>query len=394
MHELELSAGTVEEFMAMLRNILHKSGMTAGKVAKLAKIPRSTAYRFADRTNITLPARVEQVERFVRACRLRDDQITRVLRTWHELNGTLEEAAVEPSTDTAEADRHQLQLVHPDEPSPAPRSGRYNATQETLFFDDLDSPSRRWSAALDNAIDQLEVVTRINHDPQPKRLKKSIPSTPQNVIVYQNNAPRQPRLIADRRAPLRSWAFRRQILVLLFMVQWPMIMRGIFTAQQETVLLHAFTFGMALISLALLPQLGRKAVAPCTTRLAIATAIGSAAGALAWWATGKPVLALMSGFIVFMAVPMWLAVMNTMWKNLFTTSRGIFAVLLATWFGVLTGVFLAAENGYIAAVLASILTGSGVLMEAAARIFPHTECPHCESIDTSKQVMSRTISRA
>src|SRR5690349_20332345 len=71
----ELTLATVFEFVAMLRLVLRKSGLTAGQVAAKASIARSSAYNLVAATRTGLPVDPSQVQLFVRGCGLRQDQI-------------------------------------------------------------------------------------------------------------------------------------------------------------------------------------------------------------------------------------------------------------------------------------------------------------------------------
>ncbi|MGV9408341.1 hypothetical protein ACWDOP_00385 [Nocardia sp. NPDC003693] len=77
-------------FMKMMREMHAGSGRTAGQIAAFARMPRSTAYRFIQADNDTLPKSRGQVERFAEGCRLGPDQVEAVLRHWDLL--TEEEA--------------------------------------------------------------------------------------------------------------------------------------------------------------------------------------------------------------------------------------------------------------------------------------------------------------
>ncbi|MBF6138265.1 hypothetical protein IU501_35420 [Nocardia otitidiscaviarum] len=396
LQESALEANTATEFMAMLRQILHASKMSAGQVSTLAKLPRSTAYRFVDPKNTTLPSRPEQVERFVRACRLRDDQIARVMRIWHKLKGTPEpDGDGEQDTTTVASHHKDGTLAHIpgfswDPPSEGmhydPQAGK---TQRLVArglsrSDYMRARHIGMTSLFDPDVPTRELRQLLNEltwSTADAKRSKGTP-VPPNVIVI--NHSREPaRLIAGEQAPVWSWPFRRQVLVLLAMAVLPMVLRGIFGPPEQTILVHVLTFALAAIALVLLSQLGRTGVAPCPARLAVAAGIGGTAAGLAWWATDWPFLALASGFLVFMAVPMWLAVMDGRWTGLFTSSRGVFAVVLAIWFATLTGVFLTTANGLIAATLGGVLTGAGVLMEAATRIMPPPRCPECGTLDTT-----------
>lgn len=82
----ELTLATVPEFVAMLRLVLKKSGLTAGQVAAKTSIARSSAYNLVSATRTGLPVDPVQVRLFVRGCGLRQDQIDAVMRAWTRLS--------------------------------------------------------------------------------------------------------------------------------------------------------------------------------------------------------------------------------------------------------------------------------------------------------------------
>ncbi|MFF3226166.1 hypothetical protein ACFYV7_25455 [Nocardia suismassiliense] len=84
--DLELTAGSVPEFLALLRKIKTRSGRTAGQLAKYGRLPRSTVYNFVAEKNVALPRKPEQVQRFCRGCRLTEAQTAQVMRLWENLN--------------------------------------------------------------------------------------------------------------------------------------------------------------------------------------------------------------------------------------------------------------------------------------------------------------------
>ncbi|WP_280431549.1 hypothetical protein [Nocardia brasiliensis] len=86
--DLELTAASVPEFLALMRKIKDRSGRTAGQLAKYGRLPRSTVYNFVAEKNAALPRKPEQVQRFCRGCRLTDAQTAQVMRLWENLNET------------------------------------------------------------------------------------------------------------------------------------------------------------------------------------------------------------------------------------------------------------------------------------------------------------------
>ncbi|WP_367127380.1 helix-turn-helix domain-containing protein [Saccharothrix sp. HUAS TT1] len=84
----ELEASTPAAFIALLRRVQVRSGLTPAEVSVRAGIPRSTAYRFVnDQKNTSLPTKMEQVRAFVAACGLPEPQVERVVVLWCELQG-------------------------------------------------------------------------------------------------------------------------------------------------------------------------------------------------------------------------------------------------------------------------------------------------------------------
>ncbi|MFJ9780297.1 hypothetical protein ACIRSS_11980 [Amycolatopsis sp. NPDC101161] len=76
----------MSEFVAMLRLVLRKSGLTAGQVAAKTSIARSSAYNLVAATRTGLPVDPSQVRLFVRGCGLRQEQIDEVMRAWMRLS--------------------------------------------------------------------------------------------------------------------------------------------------------------------------------------------------------------------------------------------------------------------------------------------------------------------
>jgi hypothetical protein len=97
----ELRATTPREFIAVLRLVQVRSGLSPAQIAIRADIPRSTAYRFVDnKKNSALPTKVEQVKAFLAGCRLPDNQVRKVVLLWTDLRELESEnrSSAEPAT--------------------------------------------------------------------------------------------------------------------------------------------------------------------------------------------------------------------------------------------------------------------------------------------------------
>lgn len=84
--ELEITAASAPEFLALLRKVQARSGRTAGQLAKYTGLPRSTVYNFVSEKNVALPRKPGQVQRFCHGCRLTDAQIDQVMQLWEKLD--------------------------------------------------------------------------------------------------------------------------------------------------------------------------------------------------------------------------------------------------------------------------------------------------------------------
>lgn len=78
----ELTLSTVDEFLAVLRLVLKRSGLTAGQVAAKTSIARSSAYHLVSVSRKGLPVDPDQVLLFLTGCGLRMDQVDKIMRAW------------------------------------------------------------------------------------------------------------------------------------------------------------------------------------------------------------------------------------------------------------------------------------------------------------------------
>jgi hypothetical protein len=85
--DIELKADTPIAFIALLRRLQLRSGVSPAKIAERAGrgLPRSQAYAFVEVGRTALPTKVAQVKLFAQACGLTADQVRRVVDLWAEL---------------------------------------------------------------------------------------------------------------------------------------------------------------------------------------------------------------------------------------------------------------------------------------------------------------------
>lgn len=76
----ELHASTEAEFVALLKMIQVRSGLSVPKVALRAGLARSQGYSMLTRPS--LPTKPEQIHRFAVACGLPEPHVSRVLELW------------------------------------------------------------------------------------------------------------------------------------------------------------------------------------------------------------------------------------------------------------------------------------------------------------------------
>jgi hypothetical protein len=80
-----IAATNAQEFNAMLREFLARSGMRPNQVATRTKIPRSQIYALFDPGRVSLPTKRDQLIAILRIFRASEDQIKRVLAVWQGL---------------------------------------------------------------------------------------------------------------------------------------------------------------------------------------------------------------------------------------------------------------------------------------------------------------------
>ncbi|GAA1652601.1 hypothetical protein [Nocardia ninae] len=353
---LVLAAETPTEFIALLRRIQKASGLTPGQVAAYTGIPRSTAYHFISPKNTALPSNGAQVEAFLRGCRLSEDQIQAVLRIWTKLSG--------------------LPIA------PAPRASLETSSQvpEVRLRRDGRSDAEM-SLAAENYIQEVMRGPRIqwvgpDFGGAGARMPVDVPTVERqggNINIVYTIGDKQGTLSA-RTLP-RTGRFRRDVLVLMVVALYP-VAATMFLGPPRTATMYTVFFTLALIGLlvGVFPWWGKLPATVAPQRFTVSALLGAGAGLLTWHAIGLAFIGLLTGFIIFAAAPMWFATMEATWTAPFISTRAIVTIVVAAWFGIITGGLIITTGGAPAgAILAGALALAAVLMETAARTMPLRE---------------------
>lgn len=81
----ELDAAEVPDFMKLLRLVQVRSGLNPNQLAKITRMPVSSAYRMFDEATRTLPTKGNYVAGLMFACGLPPAQVDRVMAVWRAL---------------------------------------------------------------------------------------------------------------------------------------------------------------------------------------------------------------------------------------------------------------------------------------------------------------------
>ncbi|GGN65911.1 MnhB domain-containing protein [Nocardia rhizosphaerihabitans] len=357
-------------YMAMLRRIHEVSGFTAGQIAIYSGLPRSTAYRFIDPNNNTLPKNRNQVEAFLHACRVPQRNVDRMLELWDEVSGNpiRQNASAGRVLPPAEDDDTALPIrkkssarrVLPpaeDDDTALPKSTPEPVWEE---WDDeqyplTEVPRQRGAAALSAA-----------HSQPPREEDLTVQTTMWTTahahgdpcicmdLAHRPPAPNQSPPAATG-SGLGMLAVRVVPLVMLLMALYPLAVAVWFG--------HRFTGGLtgiisvivAVVLLMMITAWTHRSSEPSgltPTRLALAAFGGLCAGVLAWAAVPVLPIATLTGFVVFTMAPMWFSL--TKLADIATSTHGVFALIAALWCGITLGT-AAAHTGF--PVFGSILVG-------------------------------------
>lgn len=354
------------DFMALLRRIHARSGLTAGQIAASSGLPRSTAYRFINAGNNTLPKHRDQVVAFLRACRLQERAVQSVVRIWELLSGhaTSDELATKALQKVRSREieyRRQRQVIVK------------NITKQPVLDVGLDSDKRR-------ILEEHLAVTAPNSPAQQAIARQAdlLRFLDVERLLREggvlNDVDAASEKVSPRKQPSpvgpTSWAFRNFVLGLLALTLYPVatsVWFGYHFTTEFTRVMFLVTVVVVLFSTSIwIRQIRRMSIVLSPARVATAVLIAFGAGFLAWAASPTPLVGLLTGFTVFTTTPIWLAI--TKFTGL-RTARGSFVVLTSLWFGATFG-FLAyvAEIPVPGAILDGIIGAAAAVMLLSNKI--------------------------
>ncbi|WP_280220667.1 hypothetical protein [Nocardia neocaledoniensis] len=363
-HEDPADQAAAAAYMAMLRRIHEVSGLTAGQIAAFSGLPRSTAYRFIDRRNTTLPKNRDQVEAFLKACRCSRASITRMLALWDEVSGNA------PQQD-APADGRvllDLRIEDDDEDTPPPKDEDEDDTwewPESAPQDEATSPLLQVPPPPEPYETPRVTTYRLGYRDYAERAHADVclrcleyaqqQREHQKKLSLQSSAQTGRGGVMALLLPLTMLAFTLYPLAVAFWLSDKFPGGG-------------FTSGAtAFISLALLVvaagvhRPGQRTSVLTPTRLAAAAFGGICAGLLAWAAVPVVPIAVLTGFAVFTMAPLWFSL--TKLTSIATTPQGMFGLIAALWCGISLGAAVA-HIGF--PIFGSILVGALVTATAVA----------------------------
>lgn len=340
-------------YMAMLRRIHELSGLTAGQIAAYSGLPRSTAYRFIDRKNNTLPKNRDQVEAFLNACRVPQRNIDRLLELWDEVSGN-------PVRQNASAGRVVLELPADDNAPPQKAEAVEPNWQSWEEWDEeqypqIEVPRQRGAAAASAAHSQPPREEDLTMQPS----HRHVPYVHADPCICLDLVGRQQ--IPHQRPPTPTGS--GLALLLARVVPLAMLIMALYPLAVAVWFDHRFTGGLtgissAIIAAAMLISISawtHRASEPSVltpTRLALAAIGGLCAGLLTWAAVPVLPIAALTGFVVFTMAPLWFSL--TKLTDLATSVHGVFALIAALWCGITLGT-AAAHTGF--PLFGSILAG-------------------------------------
>lgn len=80
-----VTAGSGSEFRALLTRVREHAGLSGGQVAQISGINRRVVYHLGYARVSNLPPNREQVEDYLKACRLADESLSLVMELWAAL---------------------------------------------------------------------------------------------------------------------------------------------------------------------------------------------------------------------------------------------------------------------------------------------------------------------
>ncbi|WP_328664622.1 hypothetical protein [Nocardia salmonicida] len=375
---------SIAAYMAMMRRVHEVSGFTAGQISVFSGLPRSTAYRFIDPKNTTLPKNRDQVESFLRACRMPSQQVVRMLNMWDELSGFPPQQPPHRDIDNNPDWRYEAaldQLVvssnieSDDEPKKMWLTWKEDQEQwrqdNTPQFPHVPSlfecgqahaAARPTSSPVATPVccqecseqEQWQAASRQWHDAASQRWRAG----PQ---------PRQ-----RRGAGLVQVFFARVFpLAVVVIALYPMaaaVWFGYrFTGEFAGVLAVLVVMGLLFSTAGWVHKSSwEQLLTPL--RIGIGMLAGVGAGVLAWFAVSIPLVGALTGLVVFSAAPVWINL--TRLTGILTSTRGAFTLITATWCGIVLG-YAASAAGFpgAGAILVAVMGTAMAVMLLSGSIF-------------------------
>ncbi|MFI1241436.1 hypothetical protein [Nocardia salmonicida] len=378
---------SIAAYMAMMRRVHEVSGFTAGQISVFSKLPRSTAYRFIDPKNTTLPKNRDQVEAFLRACRMPSQQVVRMLNMWDELSGLPPQQPPHRDIDN-----------NPD--------WRYEPTLDQLVvssnIESDDKPEKMWLTweedqeqwRQDNTPQFPHVSSPFKHGQALVAAAAPTSSPVATPVCCQECSEQQQWLAASQQwhvaasqqcraaaQPQRRGAGLVQAfcagmvplavtVIALCPIAAAVWLGYRFTGEFASVLAVLVVMGLLFSTTSWVHKSScEQLLTPL--RLGIGMLAGVGAGVLAWFAVSIPLVGALTGLVVFSAVPRWINL--TRLTGILTSTRGVFTLITATWCGIVLG-YAASVAGFpgAGAVLVAVMGTAMAVMLLSGSVFDET----------------------
>lgn len=382
------AADAAAAFMAMLRRVHELSGLTAGQIAVSSGLPRSTAYRFIDRSNRALPKKRDQLEAFLRACRLPKETLNHMLTLWDELTGN-------PTSNPDIAAEVQV-WEEGDQDLPVPPA----KVSEQIWNGFQNDPPRK--PAIEGVIDigylDVDLTSLNNYVARSRRTGHGAgmclhPGHCRDCLgLGTTPAPQR-----QRRRPLsavQGAVTRAFPVILLVIALYPMAVTirfgHLFTSKTASMIAAStITIGLLFgtskwVHKPYWPELLTRG------RLVTASVTGLVVGGLAWLAVPVPLVGVLTGFIVFTATPLWIGL--TKRSDILTSARGLFILIASVWCGTVLGVVTTlADFPLLGSVLAGLLGTAMAAMLLSNNLLDNR--PDAETTDPATKFRPRVSRR-
>ncbi|WP_433527749.1 hypothetical protein ACQPZ2_44220 (plasmid) [Nocardia pseudovaccinii] len=364
----ESSEDSAAAYMAMLRRVHELSGFTAGQISAYSGLPRSTAYRFIDPKNNTLPKNRGQVEAFLNACRLAPQAVVRMLNLWDEVSGNPPQQPPHPDLGNDPDHRYRVHAQRLVVSSESSSEGEHS----WLTWQEDPEQWRQDNTPQFPCVAPSPFPHHNDHDP-PERahpISEHCHSCSTLGRCHGEIAPQ--RRVATVVQTITTRAFP---LVMLTIALYPMAAAvwfgHRFTGEFAGVL--ALIFVMCLLfSTASWVHKPSWSQLLTPIRLTTATVAGVGTGALAWFAVSIPLVGALTGVVVFTAAPAWINL--TRLTGIATSTRGVFTLITATWCGIILGYAASlADFPALGAVLVGVMGAAMAVMLLSNNIFDEAE---------------------